>query len=752
MAYEFLDGDIIITDNKEQVLKNLKKMVNIRLLTVLEFKEAYFGKVGVEALYYLIKKNNYKYDIAKMYLDNYLFIPELKAELEKENLITYEPLFKERIKRIVILTPYIDDYLLDEIKKYPWCQISLDLGKNTPEVNEYPTIEDEVKNVALKIADLLKTIDINKISLVIPTEYKILVKRIFTIFNIPLNLEIANHLYSLTLVQEFLKKLKIEHNLESALEIIKSSAVYNQIITIINKYQLLPLDDTTIYLIEEDLKLLKKDSRKLKNAVNVCQINEINENGYYFILGFNEGIVPPIVKDEDYFSDKEKENLGLMTSLTINNLNKLIIKEKISKYNVFLSYNLKSGKTDNYPSSLITEMNLAVIKKHNNIYNYSNLDNKLTLGKKLDNFLKFNEYDQELEILYHNYPDIPYLTYDNTYHQINPDVFLKYVPNLVLAYTSLDNYYRCGFRYYLNYILKVNKYEETFMTLIGNLFHTILANPEIDLDVSYHNFLENKVFNAKEKFFLTKLKDEVQFAKEVIQKQQARGVLDKALYEEKINIPLTDNITFTGIIDKVMYHEENEKTYFAIIDYKTGNVASSLDNLIYGIEMQLPIYLYLSDYLHLKNPVIIGFYLQKILHPKPNYQKDKTYQEEKEKLYRLSGFSTTNEDALIYLDKDYQNSTVVKSLKKSAKGFYNYAKVLSEDNFNQIKDIVKNKITESAMAIKSAKFPINPKKIGTDLKGCEFCSFKDICYRREEDIINFEEKSYKDFLGGDVNA
>ena len=72
MTYEFLDGDIIITDNKEQVLKNLKKMINIRLLTVLEFKEAYFGKVGVEALYYLIKKNNYKYNIAKMYLDNYL--------------------------------------------------------------------------------------------------------------------------------------------------------------------------------------------------------------------------------------------------------------------------------------------------------------------------------------------------------------------------------------------------------------------------------------------------------------------------------------------------------------------------------------------------------------------------------------------------------------------------------------------------------------------------------------------------------
>ena len=56
------------------------------------------------------------------------------------------------------------------------------------------------------------------------------------------------------------------------------------------------------------------------------------------------------------------------------------------------------------------------------------------------------------------------------------------------------------------------------------------------------------------------------------------------------------------------------------------------------------------------------------------------------------------------------------------------------------------------MKIRNADFRINPKRIGKDLIGCEFCKYKDICFRREEDIISLKEYKNLEFLGGEDDA
>ena len=63
---------------------------------------------------------------------------------------------------------------------------------------------------------------------------------------------------------------------------------------------------------------------------------------------------------------------------------------------------------------------------------------------------------------------------------------MKYLNNeLTLSYSSIDNYYKCAFKYYLNNILKIDEFEETFYTIIGSLFHYVLSkmnNDNFDLD------------------------------------------------------------------------------------------------------------------------------------------------------------------------------------------------------------------------------------------------------------------------------
>ena len=124
----------------------------------------------------------------------------------------------------------------------------------------------------------------------------------------------------------------------------------------------------------------------------------------------------------------------------------------------------------------------------------------------------------------------------------------------------------------------------------------------------------------------------------------------------------------------------------------------------------------------------------------------------KKKNLLLQGYSNENIGILEYFDDSYADSTVVKSLKQTSKGFSSYSKVLDTKTINELTDLAESKIKDSTKNILDGKFDINPKRIGMNNLGCEFCSFKDICFRTEKDIINLKEYKNLEFLGGDDNG
>lgn len=763
MYRQLKNNDLVITNDKTSILNYLnenKIMLNLKIMNLNEFKNKYFGTYNEEAIYHLVNKYNYKYDVAKLYLDNFLFNESLKQELIENDLIIYEPLFKESIKRIVVINIEVDPYTQKEIDKYENIKLGLELGFNKPCVYEFENLEDEVNFVAISIMKLLSRFSINNIKLVnVDNEYELPLLRIFNFYNIPINLNLTKNVYGTIPVQNFLSKLKEVRDIEKALEDIKQDDIYNVIIDVCNNYRFKDLDDTIIYLIEETLKHSVVKVKELSNAVNIVDINDINSDNYYFILGFNQGSIPKIYKDEDYLNDVSKKEFGIFTSLEKNINEKNTIKNILSNYdNLTISYKLKSYKEDYYKSSLIEELNLEIKHVENKDYNYSDIFNKLALSKKLDRLIKFNEKANDLPLLYYNYKGIPYLSYNNSYSKIDKNLFNKYIKeDLLLSYSSLDNYYRCGFRYYLSNILKIDKYEQTFMTFIGNLFHYILSiafKENFDFELEFNNYLKEKEMSKKEEFFISKLKQDLLFTIETIKKQDNYSDLKNSLYEQKVYVNKTKNIkvTFMGIIDKVKYDKFDNKTIVAIIDYKTGLPSINLDDMYYGISMQLPIYLYLANNANLDNVTIAGFYLQKIVHNKLNFQDDKDYNSELEKLYRLEGYSNSDINILSKFDKNYDDSNMIKGLKTSSKGFYAYSKILNNDQMNNIISLVDLKIDEAIDNILDVNFDINPKRIDNILKGCEYCKFKDVCYMKEEDIINLKNVSYKEFLGGDENA
>lgn len=758
------NNDLIIIEHKKELLKYLnsnKIILNLKIMDLNEFKNNYFGYYNEKAIYYLINKYDYKYDIAKNYLNNYLFIPSLKKELEDNHLINYTPLFKESFKRVINIDCNIDSYIENELKKYEYLKFDYNSKNYIHPVYEFENIDDEINFTAISIINLLNEKNINDIVLVnVDDEYKIPLKRIFGFYNIPVNLNMDKNIYGTKGVKLFLESLNETKNIEEALKNLKHDDIYNKIVDVCNKYNFKDIDDTIIYCIKSELKNTTLKETKYKNSIKIISINEMfDKSKHYFILGLNQGILPKTYKDEDFLSDKNKQALGLFTSLEKNILEKNKIRNKILCFpNLTISYKLRSYKETYYKSPLIDELNLEIKKEKIKSYNYSNIYNKLNLSEKLDNYLKFNIKDKDLNLLYSNYKDIPYLKYNNNYTKIDKNSLLKYTNNyLSLSYSSIDNYYRCAFKYYINNILRLNKYEETFMIYIGNLFHFVLSNAfndNFNFDECFNSYIKDKEFTHKEKFFVNKLKKELLFTINVIKKQDSDTLLSKSLYEQRITIDKSKdtNVFFTGIIDKLKYENIDNKNIVAIIDYKTGTPEVNIDNTIYGIGMQLPIYLYLSRHSNIKNAHLAGFYLQKIIHNKLKYNPDKIYEKEYEKLYRLEGYSNDDINILNKLDTKYNDSYMIKGMKTSSKGFYAYTKVLNEKQIDVLEQIVENKIDGAIENILNSNFDINPKKIGLNLVGCEYCKFKDICYKKEENIINLKEQSYKDFLGGDENA
>lgn len=745
--------DIILTNSKYEILNNLKnKLLDVKIMNKKEFIDEYFGKVDERSIYYLVKEG-YTYEVAKMYLDNFLFDEELYNKLDSANLIIKNPLFKKSFNRLVLHNIILDNFYLNKID----CPIvNIDLNNNSykPKLYKYKTIEDEINHTALSIISLLNVTDIKKIHLVnVGSEYEKPIKRIFSFYNIPINLNCKKSIYGTKICSDFISML--DHSLEEAVAILLNDDVSNAILDVVNKYRFAEFDETIKYIIIEELKTKKISLEKLDKAVDVKTIDEIDDE-YYFILNCNQGSFPKIYKDEDYLSDKDKKKIGLLTSLDLNIYEKNKTLKIIHNYrNIKLSYIENNKGEEMYKSSILTD--LKEEESVTDLFNKSNIYNKLRLASYLDDYIKFNLKDENLEILYNNYKDIPYLKYDNKYKTVDKELFKKYINNTIsLSYTSLDNFYKCQFRYYLNNVLKLEEFEEKFSAYLGSLFHHVLQNAftsDFDFDKCFNDYIKDKEFNNMEKFFINKLRTDLLLIINVINEQDSEGELNESLYEENIRIDKSKelNIVFKGFVDKIKYSKIDKVA--SIIDYKTGTPVINLNNCYYGLDLQLPIYLYLlKHHKYLYDYDVAGFYLQHILPKIENYKSGVDYEIDRKTKYKLQGYSNSNVDIISKFDKTYTDSKIITSLKITKSGeFYSNSKILSNEQMDNLVKLVDKKIDEAIEKIEKRDFEINPKVIDKK-NGCDFCPYKDICYKKEEDIKYLDQVNYKEFLGGEENA
>lgn len=782
---------LIVTEDeyKKYILKELdskSKILNINFISKSEFIKRFYFDYDERAVYYLMNKYNLKEDIVRIYLNNIIYISlekyesskldllaKIKKELMDEGLLIYDDLFLEYIKnKKIVFYNYnyfnkFDKNMIEELRKITSVTIyEKDYRDFTHDVYEFDTMEEEVNFICSSIINLISSgVSPSLIKLTnINDDYVDVIESLFLMYGLKLDNN-SNYLISNKIANLFLElNGSISERIAILSERYKNSDVLNKIISVVNKYVVFDNLDIVLEMIRNEFKRTKLKSSCYNNAIEVIDFMNypVSDDMYVFLPGFNQNSVPLIYKDEDYITDNLKDGLLLDLVYDKNKLEKEVTISNIKNIcNLIISYKNSSSFGSFYPSNLINDMNLSVIKNFKFDKIYSPLYAKILLAKGLDNYSLYGTLTEEVSRLYSTF-NIPYNKYNNRFKGINKSNFLSTVSDgFNLSYSSMNDYYKCSFRYYLSNILKLNIYEDSFATYIGSLFHYVLEKglqSEEDAEYFVTKFISfnERVLTRKERFFIDRLIPDISFALSVIRDNLNNTDLNKMLFEERVEVKKQGDVTvtFKGFIDKVMYGEYGNNTIVCIIDYKTGYTDIDLKYVPFGLSMQLPIYLYLAKNSNkLSNIKFAGFYLERVLNSIPLVDKKKSFEALKKEGLLLYGYSNSDPDILEKFDKTYKDSTMIKSMRLDSRGeFSRYSKILSDDKINKLIEITDSKIDEAVSLICDAKFDINPKVTEKENLGCGYCKYKDICFKETFDEVLIVPDNDLSFLGGDSDA
>lgn len=769
------ENNLIIcpSDYKKSILLDLnksKKILDVSFLSLNEYINNYLFTYDNKAILYLVNKYKLSVKNAKEILDNLIYVKDkeygnlkldnlvkYKKELDENNLLIYNPIFKSYISnKNIIIYGYgdLDNYTLSLFDNPT--VLKDEIINKEYKIYEFNMIEEEVEYLYSSIFDLLnKGIDINKIFILnYSNDYKAYFKRFNTYFDFKIEAENDESILGTSIVKEFIEDIGSLDRQDIYNKLVNyNNEIANKLINILNNYAGFDLKEVKELIIEDLSNTSIKDNKS--NIVRcIDEKSIIHDDEYVFLIGFNDNY-PKSKKDIEYITDNLKEKLGLPLIEEENKLNKENVKIFLSNINnLYLSYS-KNSPFNIYNGQYLLKTKPDKYKLSNA---YSEYINRLKYAYKLDDLNKYGLKDKSLNNLYLNYDKNDYLEYDNKFNKLD-DKEIKSIDHIKLSYSSMDDYYKCSFRYYLKHILKISEFEGNFNTWIGNVFHGVLedffSKDSFDFEESFNRHLndeinKNEAFKKEyEKYFIDKLKDELKKDIEILKTQRSNSLLNKVKCEYENNLKIDEHTDFTGRIDKVVY-KEGEEPLAMVVDYKTGTSSNiNLKLTEFGLSLQLPTYLYLlRNDEKFKDYNFTGFYLQHLLSTIYKFDEKKDIDTQRNELLKLDGYSNSNPDITSVSDTTLAPGNKSESIRsftlKKDGGVYSKSRVLSSEDMDSLIKLVQDKIEEASTSILSGKFDINPKVINGNNKSCEHCDYKEVCFKRYENNVYYNIEDDKD--------
>jgi hypothetical protein len=772
------EEDIIIVSNKYikpiLIQKFSNQMRKITFKSFDEVKDDIYTTIDYQMLFHNMKEDTnlevLRIKLANSYFiqqdSNEPFLHELYLYHQNNHLILDENhLSYYKSKKVYFVNYYGDDDLINQmlpfLKHYERCFTTNSIDKELT-IFHFENYDDEILEVVNHIAILLnKKVDPAKIVIhKVNKDYLNKLEEYLMIYKIDYIVEGEGSFFDVDIVKNFFHDLKnyeamrLNKVLKDYLIDKKDNKIFSKIGKVLEPLIMLDLTINSITLdLIKDVFIHTIYQEEVTNAIKIENVlNHIyDDDTHIFIMNFSHGEIAHIYKDDTYLNDKIRKNLKLLTSFDRTQIEEKKILDCIHSYeSIHLSYSTYCSSKIYMPSNLIKELakkrivNICDASIH--IYHIVNED--MAKMRFFKAYALYRLYQKKTFDYLYGYT---YFCDDLTKrYQSDFNATLDYLalPTLFmeLSYTKLNDYFSCPFRFYLKYILNIEeKMEDNNSTFVGRMYHFVLekvvAKRYIDrrtkeevlenISVYICDFVKNQTYEIKDKlkFYLNKFSEELKLIVEIIMDFMDHSSFEVLGLEQKLEKQLDDYTVVVGLIDKILKYQE----YYLVIDYKTNPVHPNWYALDVGLDLQLPLYLYLIK-ANDPNAKIAGSYLQSVFRTSLLKYEDKPLSKVMLEQLKYVGYTLQDRDVILAIDTNALNGSG--SLPKqivSNKGFYKnfLKKSFTQTQFDAIILYVEKLIFEANKKIRKGLFPILPLTDEKNESVCRYCRLKDLCYRNE---------------------
>lgn len=221
-----------------------------------------------------------------------------------------------------------------------------------------------------------------------------------------------------------------------------------------------------------------------------------------------------------------------------------------------------------------------------------------------------------------------YYTYTNQAQRLDEPLVREVLGEpFYTTISRLQKYRACRYSYFLEYMLKLREREEFRIRAVdvGSFVHGVLerictglqargiALTEVS-DAVLHDqvnccideFIENiskkaSILSKRELYLIKRLRGAVELCFCLLKNHLIQSKFVPMGYEIRfgedgigaITIPLGNGrkVHLTGVIDRADCYDADDGKFIRVIDYKTGNKTFKLDDVFYGLDIQLMVYL-----------------------------------------------------------------------------------------------------------------------------------------------------------------
>ncbi len=359
--------------------------------------------------------------------------------------------------------------------------------------------------------------------------------------------------------------------------------------------------------------------------------------------------------------------------------------------------------------------------------------------------------------------------------------------------SQIERFYMCRFQYFCTYGLRLKERKKAEMGAVefGNLVHYLLENiieeykrndyvrfSDDELEAFLDRYLKNYIAeflggeNDKSdrfKYLYYRLKKSTQALMDHLSEELSQSEFKPVDTELSVGDPekgikaytITDdsgnNVRVRGSVDRVDVMKTEKASYLRIIDYKTGKKEFRLSDVLYGLNMQMIIYLSAivkngkeryGDDIHPSGVLYMPSTVTSVnVEPYADYDEIK---KEHDKKLRMNGIVLDELQVLRGMEEQLSGKYIPVSLDKQnsiKKGCSN--SVISNSQLNMIFDKAEQKIKEMSLSLDEGDIAAVPSE-GCNYDACKYCVYNAVCGHLPGDeknrVVNFDKEEVIDMI------